>query len=202
MSPRFLRHSVRAVLVSAFLLASASPSFAPHVAQLQINPEQANAGQEVTVFGPRGYGRSNPVEIRFGTVDGPVLGTFQPNEELYAMWGPGTVRLPDDLKPGVYDLFATQTLAPAETHIRGVPARGQITILGPGGPPVLSEAPAPAFDEQPAVRLLEDESVSNGTVLLVALGVAGAGLFVAGMAAAISSRRRQSNPSAQTVSGK
>ncbi len=200
MSPPFLRHSVRAVLVSALLLASATPSFAPHVAQLQINPEQANAGQEVTVFGPRGYGRSNPVEIRFGKVDGPVLGTFQPNEELYAMWGPGAVRLRDDLEPGVYDLFATQRLAPAETHIRGVPARGQITILGPGGPPVLSEAPA--FDEQPTVGLLEEESVSNGAVLLVALGVAGAGLFVAGVAAAISSRRRQSDPSAQTVSGK
>ena len=199
MFPRLVRHGVRAVLVAAFLLASASPSFAPHVAQLQINPEQANAGQEVTVFGPRGYGRSNPVEIRFGKVDGPVLGTFQPNEELYAMWGPGTVRLPEDLKPGVYDLFATQRLAPAETHIRGVPARGQIRVLGPGGPPVLGEAPAPGFGEQPIVGLLEEKPVSNGAILLVALGVAGAGLFVAGAGAAISSRRRQS---AQPVAGK
>ncbi len=199
MSPRLVRYGVRAVLVAAFLFASASPSFAPHVAQLQINPEQVKAGQEVTVFGPRGYGRTNPVEIRFGKVDGPVLGTFQPNEELYAMWGPGTVRLPEDLKPGVYDLFATQRLAPAETHIRGVPARGQIRVLGPGGPPVLGEAPAPGFGEQPTVGLLEEKPVSNGAILLVALGVAGAGLFVAGLAAAVSSRRRQS---AQPVAGK
>ena len=199
MSPRLIRHGLRAVLVAAFLFASASPSFAPHVAQLQINPEQAKAGQEVTVFGPRGYGRSNPVEIRFGKVDGTVLGTFQPNEELYAMWGPGAVRLPEDLKPGVYDLFATQRLAPNETHIRGVPARGQVTVLGPGGPPVLGEAPAPGFGEQPTVGLLEQKPVSNGAILLVALGVAGAGLFVAGIGAAISSRRRQSP---QPVAGK
>ena len=199
MSSQLLRHGVRAVLVAAFLLASATPSFAPHVAQLQVTPSQARAGEEVTVFGPRGYGRTNPVEIRGGSVDGPVLGTFQPNEEAYAMWGPGTVRLPDDVKPGSYFLFATQTLAPNETHIRGVPARGQVTVLGAGGPPVLSEAPTPGLDDQPVVGLLEEKPVSTGAILLVALGVAGAGLFVAGAAAAISSRRRQST---QPVSGK
>lgn len=151
------------------------------------------------MFGPRGYGRANPVEIRAGSIDGPILGTFQPNEELYAMWGPGTVRIPENTPPGTFYLYATQTLTPAETHIRGVPARGEVTIVGPGGAPVLSQAPEVPLDEQPTVGLLEDEPVSAGSVALVALGVAGAGLFIAGLAVAFSSRRRESAPS---VAGK
>ena len=190
MSTKYVRWGARTLLVSAFLLASAAPSPAPHVAQLQVTPAQVKAGQEVTVFGPRGYGRANPVEIRAGSIDGPILGTFQPNEELYAMWGPGTVRIPESAKAGTYYLYATQTLTAAETHIRGVPARGELTILGAGGAPVLSQAPEVPLDEQPTIGLLEDEPVSTGSVLLVALGVAGAGLFVAGLAVAFSSRRR------------
>ena len=194
MSTRGLRLGGALVLATTFLLGSASPSFAPHVAQLQVTPSQAKAGQEITVFGPRGYGRANPVEVRFGSVDGPILGTFQPNEELYAMWGPGTVRLPESVTPGTHLLFATQTVAPSETHIRGVPARGEITVLAPGGAPVLGEAPQPGLDEQSAGGLVEEEPVGTGSVLLVALGVAGVGLFVAGGAAALASRRRSSQP--------
>lgn len=182
------------VLAGTFLLASASPSSAPHVAQLQVTPSQVQPGQEVTVFGPRGYGRTNPVEVRFGSVDGPVLGTFQPNEELYAMWGPGTVRLPEAVKPGTHLLFVTQTLAPSETHIRGVPARGEITVLGSGGAPVLGEAPPPRLDDQSAGALIEEEPVGTGSVLLVALGVGGVALFIAGAAAALASRRRSGQP--------
>jgi hypothetical protein len=194
-----VRWGARALLVGAFLLASATPSFAPHIAQLQITPEQAKAGQEVTVFGPRGYGRTNPVEIRAGAIDGPILGTFQPNEESYAMWGPGTVKLPDNAPAGVYYLYATQTLAANETHIRGVPARGQVTIVGAAGSaPVLSGPPEVPLQDQPKVDLLEEEPVSNGAVLLVALGVAGAGLFLAGLGAAFSSRRRQPAPPVAT----
>jgi hypothetical protein len=169
------------------------------VAQLQVTPAQVRAGQEVTVFGPRGYGRTNPVEIRAGSVDGPILGTFTPNEELYAMWGPGTVRIPENAQPGTFYLFATQTLTASESHIRGVPARGEVTIVGAGGAPVLDSAPEIPLDQQPTVGLLEEEAVSTGSVLLVALGVAGAGLFLAGLAVALSSRRRESAPS---VAGK
>ena len=200
MSTKLVRWGARALLVSAFLLASAAPSPAPHVAQLQVTPAQVKAGGEVTVFGPRGYGRTNPVEIRAGSVDGPILGTFTPNEEAYAMWGPGTVKIPENARPGTYALFATQTLAANETHIRGVPARGEVTIVGPAGTaPVLSAAPEIPLDEQPTVGLLEEEPVSTGSVLLVALGVAGAGLFLAGLAVALSSRRREASPS---VAGK
>jgi hypothetical protein len=193
-----VRWGTRALLVSAFLFATATASHAPHVAQLQVTPAEVKAGQEVTVFGPRGYGRTNPVEIRAGSLDGPVLGTFQPNEELYAMWGPGTVRIPDNVPAGTYYLFATQTLAANETHIRGVPARGEVKVLGPTGTaPVLGEAPETPLSEQPRVELLEEEPVGLSSILVVALGVAGAGLFVAGAAAALSTRRQSAQPAPQ-----
>ena len=192
---RLLRWGGSVAVAAAFTLASVTPAFAPHVAQLQVTPAQAKAGEEVTVFGPRGYGRTNPVEIRWGSVNGPVLGKFTPNEEAYAMWGPGTVRIPEDAKPGVFALFATQTLAPAETHIRGVPARGEITVLGTGGTPVLGASTnAPALPDQDGPGLVEDEPVSTGTVALVALGVAGVGMFLAGGAALAAGRRKSSEP--------
>ena len=199
MSSRALRWGGGVLLASAFLLGSAPASFAPHVAQLQVSPAEVRSGEEVTVFGPRGYGRTNPVEIRFGSVDGPVLGSFAPNEELYALWGPGTVRLPDGLPPGPYALYATQILAPSETHIRGVPARGEVRVTGSGGAPVLGEPPAPDFAAQEATPLVEEEPVGTGTVLLGALGVGGLGLFIAGAAAAVASRRRRAD---QVVTGK
>jgi hypothetical protein len=197
MSSRVLRWGGGAAIAAAFTLLSATPSFAPHIAQLQVNPAQAKAGEEVTVFGPRGYGRFTPVEVRFGSPTGPVLGTFTPNEESYAMWGPGTVRIPEGTAPGVYSLYATQTLTAADSHIRGVPARGEITVLGTGGTPVLGATNAPALPDQSGPGLVEDEPVSTGTIALVALGVAGVGMFLAGGAALFASRRRSAQPVAR-----
>jgi len=185
-------------VAAVLLLASATPSFAPHIAQLQVTPKAAKPGQEVTVFGPRGYGRTNPVEIHFGSADGPVLGSFKPNDEIYALWGPGTVRIPDTVKPGTYLLYATQTLAPSESHIRGVPAKGEIAIVGADGVPALSEVPAAPLRDQPAVGLVEKKPVGVGSILLVALGVGGAGLFIAGAAAAAAGRRRSATSAVGT----
>jgi len=191
--------AVGAVVAAAFTVLSATASFAPHVAQLQVSPGQAKAGEEITVFGPRGYSRFGPVEIHWESPTGPLLGRFTPNEEAYAMWGPGTVKIPDDARPGVYALYATQTLTAADTHIRGVPARGEITVLGAGGTPVLgATTDAPALPDQNGPGLVEDEPVSTGAIVLVALGVAGVGMFLAGGAALVASRRRSST---QQVAG-
>ena len=57
---------------------------------------------------------------------------------------------------------------------------------------------APALPDQNGPGLIEDEPVSTGTVVLVALGVAGVGMFLAGGAALAASRRRSST---QQVAG-
>lgn len=183
------------------VMLGAAPSWAPHVAQLQVTPGQAQPGQEVSVYGPRGYGPTNPVEIRWGSPTGPVLGTFQPNTESYAQFGPGTVTIPADARPGTYQLFATQTLTPGETYIRGVPSQASIQVVAANGAaPVLSEAPRVPDAEQEPVGLLEEESVSTGRLVVVALGVAGAALFLGGAVAIFVARRPQAPASAETVS--
>ncbi|HTJ74841.1 MAG TPA: hypothetical protein VL337_05705 [Acidimicrobiales bacterium] len=174
------------------VLVAATPSWAPHVAQLQVTPSQARPGQEVTVYGPRGYGPTNPVEVRWGSPTGPVLGTFQPNTESYAQWGPGQVTIPADAKAGTVELFATQNLTPGETYIRGIPSQASIQIVTEGGAaPVVSgpSKPAPSAADQPAVGLAEEEASSSGHLVLIALGVAGAALFLGGGAAILVARR-------------
>lgn len=177
---------------AAALLAvvGATPSWAPHVAQLQVTPAQAKPGQEVTVYGPRGYGPTNPVEVRWGSPTGPVLGTFQPNTEAYALWGPGTVTIPADAKAGTVQLYATQNLTPGETYIRGIPSQASIQVVTEGGAaPVVSGPAAAKPGDNPVVGLSEDPESSTGHLVLVALGVAGAALFLGGGAAILVARR-------------
>lgn len=181
----------------AVMLLAAPAAWAPHVAQLQVTPAQARPGQEVSVYGPRGYGPTNPVEVRWGSPTGPVLGTFQPNAESYAQWGPGTVTIPTDATPGTHQLFATQTLTPGETYIRGVPSQAAIQVVASNGAaPVLSGPPPVPDAEQPRVGLLEEERSSTGGLVLLALGVAGAALFVGGAVAILLSWRPQAAPRA------
>lgn len=188
----------------AVLLLAAVPSWAPHVAQLQVTPAQARPGQEVSVYGPRGYGPTNPVEIRWGSPTGPVLGTFQPNTESYAQWGPGTVTIPADAKAGTYQLYATQNLTPGETYIRGIPSQASVQVVSAtGAAPVLSGPPPVAAEDQPVVGLEEEEETSTASLVLLALGVAGGALFLGGGAAILVGRRPASaTGAAEKVSSK
>ena len=189
------------IAAAAVLLLTAGPSWAPHVAQLQVTPGQAKPGQEVTVYGPRGYGPTNPVEVRWGSPTGPVLGSFQPNTEGYAQWGPGTVTIPADAKAGTYQLFATQNLTPGETYIRGIPSQASIQVISAtGAAPVLSGPPPEPGADNPVIGLEEEETTSTGSLVLVALGVAGAALFLGGAGAIAVARSRPQRPDeAETV---
>ncbi len=199
------RGLVRSLLVAGaaavVLVVGAAPSWAPHVAQLQVTPGQARPGQQVSVYGPRGYGPANPVDVRWGSPTGPVLGTFQPNTEAYAQWGPGTITIPADARPGTYQIFATQTLTPGETYIRGVPSQATVQVVGETGAAPLLSGPAPVPEsEQETVGLAEEEETSTGRLVLLALGVAGGALFLGGAIAILVARRPQPTPGAETVS--
>ena len=88
------RVAAATVLAGGGVLLSGLPAYAPHVAQMQVTPSTAKPGDTVTVFGPRGYGATNPVQVRWDKVDGPVLGEFRTRETGFAMWGPETIVLP------------------------------------------------------------------------------------------------------------
>ena len=186
-------------LAGAVVLTAASPAFAPHVAHLILDKTQVRAGEQMTVFGQRGYGSTNPVEIHLDSPDGPLLGTFAPNNELYAMWGPGPITIPADVSPGAHTLYATQVLTPAENHIRGIPARADFEVLGAGGAPVLGAQPVREDPSSAPADLVREDDVSTGAVLLVALGVAGVAMMIAGAVALSSSRRRAEAQTAPTA---
>lgn len=187
------------IAASAAVLRTVSPAWAPHVAQLQVTPTQFKAGDTVTVFGPRGYGATNPVEIRWDAMDGPVLGSFKTVETGFAMWGPGTVTIPADAKPGVHTLWATQKLEESEKLIRGMPTKSIVEVLNAdGSAPTLGQDLSPKVEPRPT-DLVEDKAVGAGALVLAGVGVAGVAMFAAGAAALLSSRRR--SPAAQGVGG-
>ncbi len=177
------------LLAGTAVLVPATAAWAPHVPQLNVTPAQVRPGEQVTVVGTRGYGFTNPVEIRFNSPDGPVLGSFQPDKQSYAAWGPGTITIPADTKAGTYTLYATQQVTGLETHIRGIPARATIDVIGPGGAPVLTRQAVPP-GQRGASELVRNDGPSGVALLMVGLGVAGLAMFGAGMAALAASRRR------------
>ena len=192
--------AVAGAAAAAGVLLPVTGAWAPHVAQLQVTPTQFKAGDTVTVFGPSGYGSTNPVEIRLDSADGPVLGSFKTSGTGFAMWGPGTVTIPADTKPGVHTLWATQKLEESEKLIRGMPTKTLVQVLNPDGTaPVVGIDLTPKVEPRPT-NLVEDKPVSTGALILTGLGVAGIAMFIAGGAALAASRRR-SGPAPQAAGG-
>jgi hypothetical protein len=184
------------VLAGVGVLVSGLPAYAPHVAQMQVTPSTAKPGDSVTVFGPRGYGATNPVQVRWDAVDGPVLGEFRTRETGFAMWGPEQITIPADAKPGIHYLWVTQKLEPSETIQRGIPVQTVIQISDANGTvPVVGAPTGPQIEPRPA-DFAEKDSVSAGTLLLVGLGAAGVAMLVAGAGAVMASRRRAAGPEA------
>ncbi|MGI8806836.1 MAG: hypothetical protein ACR2KK_03125 [Acidimicrobiales bacterium] len=174
---------------AAGILLPVSAAWAPHVAQLQVTPTQFKAGDTVNVFGPSGYGSTNPVEIRLDSADGPVLGSFKTTGSGFAQWGPGTVTIPADTKPGIHTLWATQKLEESEKLIRGMPTKTIVQVLNADGSnPVVGLDLSPKIEQRPT-DLVEDKPAGTGALIMVGLGVAGVAMFAAGAAALMSSRR-------------
>ncbi|HEV2758917.1 MAG TPA: hypothetical protein VGV86_05045 [Acidimicrobiales bacterium] len=182
---------------AAGVLLPVSAAWAPHVAQMKVTPTQFKAGDTITVFGPNGYGSTNPVEVRLDSADGPVLGSFKTTGGGFATWGPAQVTIPADVKPGIHTLWATQKLEESEKLIRGMPTKTLVEVLNPDGTnPVVGQDLSPKIEERPTT-LVDDKPVGAGALVLVGLGVAGVAMFAAGAAALMSSRR--SGPSAEGI---
>lgn len=187
------------IAVAAAVAIPAAPAFAPHVAQLLADPVRVQPGDEVTVWGPAGFGATNPVEIRLGSPDAPVLGSFPTDGGFYAAFAAGTVTIPTDTEPGFYTLYATQELEPNEAHIRGLPARAVIQVVSGDaagtsvGAPVVEGGdgifPAGVRPESLAV---EDSGPSLPLLIALAAGVAvAAALAGAGLGRLGAGRGRQ-----------
>jgi len=146
----------------------------------------AKAGQEVGITGT-GFQAANAAQIRWNALDGPVLANVAAPITGGNMDAKFTV--PEGTKPGSYVVVVTQTKADGSLSLS--PIRAVMSVTGDAGAnPVLG---APAASTDSAVRAdglaRSDDSISAGTLALVALGVGGVGMFLAGMAALFAGRR-------------
>jgi hypothetical protein len=144
----------------------------------------AKPGEQVTLTGT-GFRQADPVQVRWNALDGPIVAELakpDANQTITA-----TFAVPPAAAPGSYVVVVSQTKdgKPSLSPIRAV-----LSVVGPTGQtPVLgADTTSDASDRIPAL-VQADNDVSNGTLALVALGVAGIGMFAAGVAALATSRR-------------
>lgn len=143
----------------------------------------AKPGEEVTVTGT-GFRQADPVQVRWNALDGPIVAEMAKPESQTIN---ATFTVPAGTTPGNYVVIVSQTKN-GQTSLS--PIRAVLNVVGPSGQaPVLgADTTSDASDRIPSL-VRSDNDVSNGTLALVALGVAGIGMFAAGIAALASSRR-------------
>ena len=146
----------------------------------------AKPGQEVGITGT-GFQTTNPAVIRWNALDGPVLANVAAPITGGNLSSSFTV--PAGTQPGSYVVIVTQTKPDGSLSLS--PIRAVMSVTGEAGTAPVVGAPAAAADTTPRADGLarSDESVSTGTLALVALGVGGVGMFLAGMAALFAGRR-------------
>ena len=146
----------------------------------------AKGGQEVGITGT-GFQTGNQVNVRWNALDGPVLATVAPPITSGALDARFTV--PQGTAPGSYVVIVTQTKADGSLSLS--PIRAVMSVTGEAGAQPVVGAPAATADNAARANGLvrDDETISTGTLALVALGVGGVGMFLAGMAALFAGRR-------------
>ncbi len=160
-----------------------------NLATLNLSSTAGKGGDVITVTGSsfqvgRGDAPTLPVKFHWNSVDGPVLAEVTPDRAGNVS---ATFAVPDGA-PGYYILVATQKDARGiDTY--GTPARASFQILGPNGQSVVAPAGGTA-----AASLLSEPSSTGIIALTAALGLAGLGLFAAGLIAFVRQTRAATAP--------
>jgi len=153
---------------------------------MNLSTINAKVGETVTVTG-LAFQPGNQAVLRFNALDGPVLSTV--NAPIAGGNLNTTFTVPDGTKPGSYVIIATQQTADGKMSLS--PVRSVMNVVGDAGASPVLGAPVSSTDTaQRAVGLAKsNQSISTGSLALVALGVGGVGMFLAGMAALFAGRR-------------
>jgi hypothetical protein len=170
--------------VGAVLVAAATAWACVSGPAVNLSTVNAKPGQEIQITGTS-FSKPDPVTVRWNALDGPVVATLPaPNNQNIA----GAFTVPADAKPGNYVLIITQSTA--DGKLTQMPVRALLTVVPANGAnPVLGAPVAPAQENRPVGLVRSDNSISGASLLLIGLGVAGVGMFVAGMAALFAGRR-------------
>ena len=176
---------VGAVLVAAATAWACVSGPAVSLATINVKP-----GQEAQLTGTN-FTKPDPVTVRWNALDGPVVGTFETAAASGNASGrafQGNITVPADARAGNYVLVVTQSSA--DGTLSQMPVRALITVTPDGAAtPMVGQSLSPPVAERPAGLVSSEDSVSGGTLALFGLGVAGVGMFVAGVAALFAGRR-------------
>ena len=158
----------------------------------------AKAGEEVTVTGTGFRNSTDQLVVRWNALDGPIVATQAPpitGGNLEA-----TFAVPPGTQPGSYVVVVTQTKDDGSLSLS--PIRAVMSVTGEAGTQPVVGAPAATADTSARVNGLvrDEDSVSGGTLALVALGVGGVGMFLAGMAALFAGRKSSAPEAAKARS--
>lgn len=159
-----------------------SPGAARHnFSMLQVHSEKAAPGDEVRVSG---YSYTETAVVRFGALDGRVLGRLEPtdNDDIE-----GTVRIPPDTEPGRHILYAMHE--DADGNPTRFPGQAAITVVGEGGAP-LDMLTGFELEPRPA-GLLVQEAPTMSELVVVALAAAGAAGLLTALVTVVVSRPRR-----------
>ncbi len=154
-----------------------------------MNTSTIKAGETVQIKATN-FTKPESVVVRFNALDGPVLADLgAPRSGALE----GSVTIPAGTAPGSYVLLFTQTTPDGKPS--QVPARSLINITGDSGAkPVLGATPASSGNRLDSLATANSDSVSGGTLALIAMGVGGIALFMAGIATLMTSRRSSDSP--------
>ena len=145
----------------------------------------AKAGQEVGITGT-GFQATNQVQIRWNALDGPVLTTVPAPITGGNLDAKFTV--PEGTKAGSYVVIVNQVKADGSLSLS--PIRAVMNVTGEAGAnPVVGATSGTDQSVRADSLARSDDSISTGTLALVALGVGGVGMFLAGMAALFAGRK-------------
>lgn len=152
------------------------------------------AGEQVGIQGVD-FSDEGPVLVRFDALDGPVLADLGiPSEDRGLV--AGDVTIPAGTAPGDYVLVMTQA-GPDGEPIQ-TPVRALVSVVGDtGAAPVVGAELGGADQARAAGLATEDNSISTVSLVLMAVGVAGVGMLLAGTAAFLASRRSDSREAAK-----
>jgi hypothetical protein len=151
---------------------------------VNLSTVQAKPGEQVTLTGT-GYRQADPVQVRWNALDGPIVAELAKPDSSQTITA--TFAIPPATVPGSYVVIVSQTRdgKPSLSPVRAV-----LNVVGPSGQaPVLGADTTSDAGERIPSLVQSDNDVSTGTLALVALGVAGIGMFAAGVAALATSRR-------------
>lgn len=151
---------------------------------VNLSTTTAKAGDQIAITGS-GFRQPHPVTVRFNALDGPVLATLDAPKSDRTVTG--TVTVPQGTTPGNYVLILSQT--GPDGKLSQLPIRALVTVVGATGQMPVAGASLSPVEERPVGLVEADDDIAGSTLALIFLGVAGAGMFLAGMAALFAGRR-------------